>query len=128
MTSMMEIGAMVEHHWCFSLTVPVYTSPQIYKSLIPLVTTKHLKILSSLITKPQHFSLSFLRSFSSLRLSLGASYLSHSVLSLAERRGSHHYDPSLASNQYSFCSRGSHFAIGSIRLVGSQKLTSKLRV
>lgn len=58
------------------------------------------------------------RSFSSLRLSLGASYLSHSILSLTEQRGSHHYDPSLRSNQHSFCSRGSHFAIDSIRSNG----------
>ncbi|KAK3873703.1 hypothetical protein Pcinc_021318 [Petrolisthes cinctipes] len=59
------------------------------------------------------------RSFSSLRLSLGASYLSHSLLSLSDRRGSQHYEPSLGSNQYSFCSRGSHFAIGSIRSNGT---------
>ncbi|XP_071520375.1 uncharacterized protein [Panulirus ornatus] len=62
------------------------------------------------------------RSFSSLRLSAGASYLSHSILSLhdaqANNRQDSHYDLSLRSNQHSFCSRGSHFAIGSLRSNG----------
>nr|XP_045614996.1 monocarboxylate transporter 9-like isoform X1 [Procambarus clarkii]XP_045614997.1 monocarboxylate transporter 9-like isoform X1 [Procambarus clarkii]XP_045614998.1 monocarboxylate transporter 9-like isoform X1 [Procambarus clarkii] len=62
------------------------------------------------------------RSFSSLRLSAGASYLSHSILSLndsqANTRGNSHYDLSIRSNQHSFCSRGSHFAVGSLRSNG----------
>ncbi|XP_042215606.1 monocarboxylate transporter 12-like isoform X2 [Homarus americanus] len=62
------------------------------------------------------------RSFSSLRLSAAASYLSHSILSLndsqSNTRRNSHYDLSLRSNQHSFCSRGSHFAIGSIRSNG----------
>lgn len=54
------------------------------------------------------------RSFSSLRLSAEASYLSHSQLSL---RDSHRH-LNLRSNQHSFCSKGSHMVIGSIRSNG----------
>ncbi|XP_063611326.1 uncharacterized protein LOC134785013 isoform X1 [Penaeus indicus] len=62
------------------------------------------------------------RSFSSLRLSAGASYLSHSLLSLTEPRPvvrvTTNLDPGITSNQHSFCSRGSHLAIGSLRSNG----------
>lgn len=62
------------------------------------------------------------RSFSSLRLSAGASYLSHSLLSLTEPRPmvrlTSNLDPGITSNQHSFCSRGSHLAISSLRSNG----------
>ncbi|XP_066990596.1 uncharacterized protein [Macrobrachium rosenbergii] len=55
------------------------------------------------------------RSFSSLNMSMGASYLSHSLLSLSDPRAHHrgHNEPDLKSNQHSFCSRSSHFGIRS---------------
>ncbi|KAG0723233.1 Monocarboxylate transporter 14 [Chionoecetes opilio] len=53
------------------------------------------------------------RSFSSLRLSAEASFLSHSQISL--QAPTHHVN--LLSNQHSFCSKGSHL-VGSIRSNG----------
>ncbi|XP_068230159.1 uncharacterized protein [Palaemon carinicauda] len=55
------------------------------------------------------------RSFSSLNMSMGASYLSHSLLSLSDPKAQYrgHNELGLKSNQHSFCSRGSHFGIRS---------------
>ncbi|XP_063842102.1 uncharacterized protein LOC135089870 isoform X1 [Scylla paramamosain] len=75
------------------------------KSLKGLKTSKSRMLLEKTLNH---------RSFSSLRLSAEASYLSHSQLSL---RDSHHH-LNLRSNQHSFCSKGSHLVIGSIRSNG----------
>lgn len=104
------------------LTLAIYCVIQIHFNMIKLYKNSFSHCLPSILIicqlRTSHsrssYSLSSLpphRSFSSLRLSAEASYLSHSQLSL---RDSHHH-LNLRSNQHSFCSKGSHLVIGGIR-------------